>query len=1399
MIIPFYKPTPAPPGIFKNQPLPYSNASFAGKFFLQWIAPMIKAAWSRPIQQDDIWDITPDLSSKTLGDELERHYMRRVPPSKRPAGYYDPSLRVHPSSQKHESREGTKLSRRMQKKVQNGDVILEDGRVYDRSLTKALYFTIWRMFTYNNSVNAMAQVLRLTAPLVTKILITQLTTAYNYHQATKSGLDLNDIQRPKSVGYMLGVAFGLWSMLAASSFLMYPTWFGANLMGKKLRSALIVMIARKSMRLSSKSRSVMTNGRLTTMVSVDCSSIDALCHISLDITSAPLFIILGTALLIYTLGYSALVGIGVLALTGPYKTFMFKRISKLRKAQTEIIDTRVRLLSEVLNNIGAVKLYAYEKIWAARIGEMRKEELDKLKSNCVGKSSLTMIVAFIPTLAAIMTYITYSLSGHDLDAAIIFSSLQYFNVMRTPLTMLPRIISGFSEAKVAVRRLSELFEAEELEQDIKIDESSNYGVEAKACFQYERLNTVEEEEGKQQLPPYEKPDDAADAGPNEKSSGATDKIPFSLKDIDLQIPRGSLVCVVGSVATGKTALLSGLLNEMKRTEGEVVFGGSVSYVPQHAWVQSGSVRDNITFSCSPEDVDSTRIEDVVEACALRRDVEMWPQGILTQIGERGITLSGGQRQRICIARAAYAQTPVVLLDDPLSAVDAHVGNHLLQNCILNDPLSSRTRVLVTHHLDILHLADIILVMGRDENGDGRIIQQGSYKQLMATTGTFQTLISQFGSTTHESSSSSISEVEDVEGAIDQTADDADTGAEKTGPTSATKMVEETKLILDEEIAEGSISWTVYRKYGQAINSWILPILVVSFLLLSQAATVFNSLFLGFWSEDKYDSLRQGEYMAIYGALGAMMALFAFGAIYTIFLSGIAASYTMFNQGWNGVIRSPTGWHHRTPTGRIINRLTKDIENLDDRLPDVWYLVANAVLSISGTLALILYVYPWIALLFIPVYIYDFVSFVYYRVTTRDLQRLSSVARSHVYANFGEQLAGLPVIRAFHQQSNYNQRLEKSVDVEMTTVMCGKLIQGSWAGLRINFMSYLLILFVAVFGVIFRNTVAPSQFGVVLTYVIATSSALTGLIGWVAEVEQEMNNVERVQHYGALPTEASPSLPSDPAPSDPWPSHGAISFRDVQLRYRPDLPLVLKGLNFDIHPGEKIGVIGRTGAGKSGIAQALFRTVELSGGKIVIDDRDLQGLGLDTLRQRLSIIPQDTFLFGGTVRENIDPSNTHTDAEMNDALNLIHAGDSSSDLRAKFGLDAMVGNEGSNFSAGERQLLALVRALVRGCRVLLLDEATSSVDPRTDALIQRIIQSQFSNTTIISIAHRLQTVAYYDRILVMDAGKVAEFDSPLDLFDESESIFRALCDKSRITREELLRIRRGAGLDNAGEL
>ncbi|OCF37123.1 hypothetical protein I316_01029 [Kwoniella heveanensis BCC8398] len=1405
----FWNPEPAPPGIFQGQPLPYKDASPLSKLLVNWISPMMKVAMSRPVQPEDMYDLTPTLKTRELGNALEARFMDRIPPSQRPATYSQRSvpkylgqkslppsgelIKTHPMENAEPPRTPDEIfaanaklfGERKARKIRDHHMVVENGKIYDQSLLKAIYLVCWRDYWFSAILECIGFSLRVTAPMVLKVLIQQITQARELHLATNSGTSTNGVTPPKSIGYMVGAAFGLWAMLMTASTLLYYSLWRSNLVGRFLTRSLTTLVARKSMRLSGKARIEMDHGRITTMVSVDVAMLQRAMGNANDLVSTPLLLIIATTLLIVQLGYSALVGLGVSGVVECNPVWFVRHVARLRKEQNQVVDTRVRMLSEILNNIRAVKLYAYEVWFGDRIAKMRGNELGKFKSNILSRSILTSTMSFVPTLAAILTFITYSLTGHELTAALVFANLQIFNVIRSPIAMAPEVLSSLSEAAVAIRRIGEMLRAEELKKDLKIEASSEYGIVVQGDFQFEaaqQLSTQPAQDHETKAQVLESHEESADKGEKQREK---EKRPFALRDLDVKIPRGALVCIVGRVGTGKTALLSGLINEMKQVYGHVSFGGSVSYVPQVAWVQSGTIRENITFSVEQRDVDLAQVEHVIDACGLRPDVEMWPDGDLTNIGERGITLSGGQRQRICIARAAYERSDVVLLDDPLSAVDAHVGHHLMENCILNGPMAQRTRLLVTHQLDILDKADLVLVMDRDETGDGRIMQQGRYHDLLAQDGIFRNLIEQFGSATHPSLTDEI-EANSADGSSDSNTDSEAACAQGSSKTKPEETAQEAgaKLIIDEERAEGAVRLDVYVGYVRAIGTVIFPIVCTFFLVSAQAAAVFNVLFLGFWSGNEFENLSQGAYMGIYGGLGVAMALLNWAATYGVFLAGIRASFRMFNLAWTGVMRSPTSWHDRTPTGRIISRLSKDIEFLDDRLPTEWYHVFSNSLNIIGALGLVLYSYPYAGLFFIPDFVFTWLTISYYRQTSREIQRLTSILRSHVFTNLSEQLSGLPVIRAFRQQDRCIKKFEDSLDLHaagLTEKQC------RWLGLRLSFAGHLLVLVVALFGIMFRKDVSSANLGVTLTYLIITpeiyaTSVLTFL----------QNTVERVQYYASLPSEAAPVIPGDPEPDELWPTVGAIDFKGAEMRYRPDLPLVLKGISLSIRPGEKIGVIGRTGAGKSSIAQALFRTVEICNGSIEIDGRNIADMGLDTLRHRLSIIPQDAFLFGGSVRDNIDPTSSKSDAALNDALNLIHRDPhASNSLREKFRLDVTVASEGSNFSAGERQLLALVRALVKGSKVLLLDEATSSVDPETDALIQRIIQTEFADVTLISIAHRLQTVAYYDRILVMDSGKVAEFDTPLALFEQPGSIFRSLCDKKHLTLQELIRIREDA--------
>ncbi|ORX37805.1 P-loop containing nucleoside triphosphate hydrolase protein [Kockovaella imperatae] len=1425
MPLPFYKPAPAPSGVFKGETFPQDTANPLSRLFFHWITPLMKVGYSRPLQAEDLWTLPESMSSRTMADRLELEWMKRIPPSLRPEKYQTKALNENekaadqssdrlavevpktprlPAQDSFEDNTQT-YGKRKAKHIASGKWAVESGKIYNMSFPKAVYATDMRSIIISSILVICAAALTVASPLVTRILIRQIVLAHDYHQDVEAGRQPPGQNPSKPIGYGIGVAAGLFAMLYSSAVFEAQGMQRSYMLGSLLRSGAIDLISRKSMRLSGKSRLTMTNGKINNLVAADASFLE---WTFVHATRCPGFvlqIIIGIALLVWFLGYSALVGLGLLIGTSPLQGVLFTRLLRLRTEQQDIVDDRIRLLTEIINNMRAVKQYAYEDVFAARVMALREMELNKIRSYTFVRANVNATFFFMPVLAAILTFVTYSLTGHELDAATIFSSLQLYNIISDPVQQLPMVLSNFMDGLAAMRRIGDLFKSDELRERLVIDGTASMAVSISGDFQFDSAAPPDQAKRSDSTTTTDKDKPCREGTPDAEKESDADRQPFALRDLDLSIPHGALVCVIGRVGTGKTSLLLAMINELRQLHGEIVFGGPVSYVPQHAWVQSGTIRENITFG-KPEKPDLSRVNEVIDACALRPDVEMWHDGDLTKVGERGITLSGGQRQRICIARAAYEDSAVVLLDDPLSAVDAHVGHHLVEHCLLTGPFANRTRFLVTHQLDVLPHADIILVMDRDDDNEGRIVQQGSYYDLMGQEGIFRTLIDDFGTVKSESSGSSSESGEDNE-AKDKASDGKSAANHIPARTTAAAGGGGGHIIVDEERLTGSVSGAVYKRYLASVNSWRHIFVAAFFLIATQIANVGNSLFLGYWSAGSIPGFSQGQYMGIYAGFGAAYALCIWGSIFSMIVAGVRAGFGMFNEAFYKVMRSPTAWHDKTPTGRIISRLSKDIRMLDDKLAQYFQQLLSNVLALFGTFALVVYAYPWLGLAFIPLLFYFYISATYYRQTSREVKRVDSNLRSHVYSSFAEQvsvpliddnrrwmiifkLAGLAVIRAFNQQLNFQKKVQDSVDDQNRAYVLTITTQ-RWLYLRIELVADLLVMLIAMFGVIFRESVNAARFGVVLTYTLAATYTMTSLVPVFAVCEQEMNDVERIQHYMDLETEAEAKKPTDPT-EEQWPTKGEVNFANVQLKYRDDLPLVLKGLSFTIRSGEKVGIIGRTGAGKSSIAQALFRTVEISDGVISVDGVDLSGLGIDTLRNGIAIIPQDAFLFAGTVRDNMDPKGLRSDAELNDSLNLIqNSAGASHSLRDKFRLDAPVMAEGYNFSAGEKQLLALMRALAKGCRVLLLDEATSSVDPETDALIQKIIQTEFSHVTLISIAHRLQTVAFYDRILVMDAGEIAEFDTPLALFDDSNSIFRTMCEKKSITRQDLLRIQADA--------
>ncbi|KZO98300.1 multidrug resistance-associated ABC transporter [Calocera viscosa TUFC12733] len=1442
-----YRPDPAPPAFGKGTIVPDIRSNILSRATVQWLSPLLYVGYTRPIEEDDLWELDDARLAHTVADSVEHNFYARVPPHKRPpflrpsvppADEAGPGEKIAHTSmtastdsadlEKGPGPQGSSTSPEAEKlsRAKSGVSYLsaKAGRAlkpktYDSSLILALNRTFFWRFWPAGILKLIGDTLNTTTPLVSKALITYLTEAYVYYQ------DPSAAPPPRSVGYGVGLAVALFVMQETSSLCEnnYMQWSMQT--GFLIRTSVISNIFRKALRLSGKSRLTHSTGQITTMISADATRLDMASAFAHMLWVSPIQLIVGIALLISNLGYSALVGLAVLILGFPLQGYLVMMIFGARSRAVVLTDQRVRLLQEVLAGIRVIKLFVWESFYGRKIGDIREKELRNIRTMALSRALMTSAVAFMPIAASILSFITYALSNHPLEPAIIFSSLQYFNIIRAPLILLPLVIIGCTDAYIALGRIGKMLVAPELEEPYTVDPDAPLAVNAEGDFVWESVVKPEDqakvgrdgggrggrgagrgsgeglvgagagskedtkkkkaeekarkaeekkrkaeekkrekenkEREKKGLPPLE--EEKEDQDPNGRK-------PFALKDIDLKVPRGSFIAIVGKVGSGKSSLLQALIGEMRRTRGHVVYGGSTAYVPQAAWIINATLRDNVTFG-KPDDPD--KFDAVCSACALTPDLDMLPNGDMTEIGEKGINLSGGQKARVSLARATYSDADIVLLDDPLSAVDAHVANHILENCLLRGPLADKTRILVTHALYVLPHVDYILVVD-----EGKVTESGTYEELLRNGQAFSELIEEFGSQQQTKAP------EEEEEEKKRVANPGEAKLAEKGP----------KLMMEEDRETGQVATKVYAEWLWAAGSiWWAPV-ILGIIALGQAASVGNNLFLGFWTNNSFNNFSQSGYMGLYAGLGGLQALFAFLGSFGFSLAALGASRTLYAKALITVFRAPVWFYDTTPLGRIVNRLAKDVDVMDNQLAQAFYSLLSTFASVVGTVFLVFYTYAYLGIIFVPLLVLYWAASTFYRRTSVEVKRMDSVLRSNLYAAYSETLTGLATVRAYREQQRFVTTTEHYIDVENRAYFMTITLQ-RWLGMRLDFLGNLLILGIGLFSVGFRNTVDPSKAGVVLSYTLSITQVFSQMVTQFAQTEQNMNAVERVEHYTKLEQEPSETTPKDPPPT--WPSQGQISFRNVQMRYREGLPLVLKGISFDVKPGEKVGVVGRTGAGKTSILQALFRMVDICGGEILVDGVNINEIGLSVLRKQLAIIPQDALLFQGTLRTNLDPTASRTDAELMSALQrawlLPPAGQSDPIAEAKFNLDGAVTDEGANFSAGERQLVALCRALVKDSKIIVLDEATSSVDVATDSKIQTTIQKEFASSTLLCIAHRLNTVVYYDRVLVLDEGKIAEFDTPLNLFDTTSSIFRSMCDKAGLSRRDIERIRAGPGV------
>ncbi|XP_027527984.1 canalicular multispecific organic anion transporter 1 [Neopelma chrysocephalum] len=1148
-------------------------------------------------------------------------------------------------------------------------------------------------------------------------------------------------------------------------------------LGINVRASLIAAIYKKSLTMSSATRKESTVGETVNLMSADAQRFMDVANFIHQLWSCPLQIILSIVFLWGELGASVLAGLAVMVLLIPINALLVAKAKTIQVRNMKNKDERMKIMTEILNGIKILKLFAWEPSFEKRVNDIRAHELKDLLKFSYLQSISVFVFTCAPFLVSLASFAVYVMVDENniLDAQKAFTSISLFNVLRFPMAMLPMVISSLVQTNVSTARLERYLSGENLDTSaIHHDPIPGNAVHfSEATFSWEQDGSA------------------------------------AIRDVTLDIAPGSLVAVVGAVGSGKSSLVSAMLGEMENIKGHINIQGSLAYVPQQAWIQNATLKDNILFG---SELDEARYQQVLKACALLPDLKLLPAGDQTEIGEKGINLSGGQKQRVSLARAVYSNADIYVLDDPLSAVDAHVGKYLFEHVLgPKGLLQKKTRILVTHSIGFLPQVDNIVVLAA-----GAVTEHGSYSNLLANKGAFAQFLNLYGRQEEDVSEKNNTAVglagdeeqsdEDLEPCVEEGPEDVvtmtlkreasihrrqlsrslskkSTSSWKKAQEEPPKKVKGQQLIEKEAVETGRVKFSMYLRYLRAVglcySFWIAMGYVGQYV-----AYVGTSLWLSAWTDDAqhyvnqtYPTEQRDLRIGVFGALGVSQAIFLLFATVLSARGATRASRVMHQQLLSNILHVPMSFFDTTPTGRIVNRFAKDIFTVDETIPMSFRSWLSCFMGIISTLILISLATPYFALIIIPLSIFYYFVLRFYVSTSRQLRRLDSVTRSPIYSHFGETVSGLSVIRAYGHQERFKQHNETIMDINQKSVYSW-IISNRWLAIRLEFVGSLVVFFSALLAVISKGTLEGGIVGLSVSSALNVTQTLNWLVRTSSELETNIVAVERVHEYTKVKNEAP--WVTGKRPPRGWPSKGEIQFIDYKVRYRPELDLVLQGITCNIGSTEKVGVVGRTGAGKSSLTNCLFRVLEAAGGKILIDDLDIATIGLHDLRKNLTIIPQDPVLFTGTLRMNLDPFDEYSDEEVWKALELAHLKTYVQDHPE--GLLHLVSEGGENLSVGQRQLVCLARALLRKAKILILDEATAAVDLETDHLIQTTIRSEFSDCTVLTIAHRLHTIMDSNRVMVLQAGQIVEFDSPEELL-QKQGIFSMMAKDAGITNAE----------------
>lgn len=1113
------------------------------------------------------------------------------------------------------------------------------------------------------------------------------------------------------------------------------------------------LIYKKSLRLTTISRKASSVGEITNLMSVNTQNIVDLCLFLNIIWSAPFQIIVTLIYLWQYLGMGAIAGFFTMLLFIPLNIFIANKTKEVQVNKLKVQDKRIKMTNEILNGIKVIKLYGWELSFIDIISKIRNFEMKHYKK----KSILGIFGMFtwfmVPFLVSFVSFATFVLISdkNKLDTETAFVSISLFNILRFPLAMLPGVISSMIEASVAIKRITNFLLNDEINHD---DITYN-------DYEQTSVNTAIKVE-------------------NSYLGWSNEEISITIPQ--LNVDKKQLIAIVGPVGSGKSSILAGLLGEMCKInpDGKIFINGETAFVPQQAWIQNATVRDNILFG---RDYNESAYNEIIKACSLVKDFEIMAAGDKTEIGEKGINLSGGQKQRISLARSVYANADIYILDDPLSAVDAHVGKSIFDNVIgSKGMLREKTRLFVTNNLSFLPQVDRILMM---ENGE--IVESGTYKELIKNpNGSFSVFIKKYiesNETNKDNIKKNVSDSKLLKTQLskEETQKKGDVDACELPETSndETKRKQKEageKIIVKENIVSGSVKFSIVLKFFQ-VCSIFLSISGLIFSVLSSTAQVGANIWLSDWSDEmnkkSTESIEPSSNMfrlGVYALIGFVQSFFfVFSEIFFMY-AFIRGAKEFHNSMLYNVLRSTLEFFESTPIGRILNRFSKDIDSSENAIPMSFKMLLRCLLVVCSTIIVISVSTPLFLIALIPIIIIYILVQRYFVATMRQLKRIEATTRSPIYSQFSETLTGISTIRAFRAENRFIRSFESLIDNNLIyyypTDFCNR-----WLAVHLEALGNLITVFAALFAVLARDSISAGIAAMSITYSLNITQTLNWLVRMSAEFEANITSIERIQEYcDDIPAEKEWQTED---PSENWPSSGRIQFVDWSVKYRKELDYVLKCIRIDIQSGEKIGIVGRTGAGKSSLTLGLFRILENSTGSIFIDNIDISTIGLHNLRHKIAIIPQDPVIFSGKIRTNLDPFDKFSDQQLWSALEHAHLKEFVNGLDGKLDFECSEGGE--NLSVGQRQLICLARALLRKTKILVLDEATASVDHNTDDLIQKTIREEFADCTVLTIAHRLNTIMDSTRVMVLDKGRVIEFDTPTRLLKNKNSHFYSMAE------------------------